>query len=473
MCLVRRYEGKMSSYKEMLAKSTPGHPSSIGACQMMHRDHWLKMRGFDEDLVGWGVEDHDLRDRAIMLGLKPKFIEDRTSCIHMDHPVDWDNAYQNNLLWAWHSRLATTRKDAGLIVRNEGREWGKVYKKPRKRILNLVATSLVGGVEMIYKGLIEHLDHEKYEMWTIITTLDGPLQDDYMRVSDYFISITTIPPADHFNECYYGVGRVKAIKQLIRGVEFDVLHIWNSESGYSLGKTWSGRVVNGMYGDYSFNWLFFTRRNALIHKYMGGKNYCIVGDNPENAKLFPDIEFRFIHTGIDDPDVEEVWKDPKSIVWVGRPSDEKQMGLYLDIAKLLPRYTFHVITPYVPEGIIVPSNARFHIAPSRKEIYNYYKASDIYLNTSSMEGLPLTLLEAMKCGCYPICPAVGGIPNRLKDAGTLMPVTATAQDYADMVEAWRNLPKREKAGVRKKVLEAVKYHSYEQMVKEITEAWQC
>jgi len=51
----------------------------------------------------------------------------------------------------------------------------------------------------------------------------------------------------------------------------------------------------------------------------------------------------------------------------------------------------------------------------RVDIYNYYQHFGLFLLTSNIEGLPLTVLEAMSCNIPVVAPAVGGIVNLIKN----------------------------------------------------------
>lgn len=62
--------------------------STCGGCQCLHIKGWEKVRGYDEDFVGWGSEDADLMNRAFRSGLKIQWIgetRDDILLIHQPH----------------------------------------------------------------------------------------------------------------------------------------------------------------------------------------------------------------------------------------------------------------------------------------------------------------------------------------------------------------------------------------------------
>lgn len=60
-------------------------------------------------------------------------------------------------------------------------------------------------------------------------------------------------------------------------------------------------------------------------------------------------------------------------------------------------------------------NKHLHLLGTRNNPLEYLKMADAYALTSSHEGLPISLIEAMGVGTIPICTPVGGIINLIKD----------------------------------------------------------
>lgn len=64
--------------------------------------------------------------------------------------------------------------------------------------------------------------------------------------------------------------------------------------------------------------------------------------------------------------------------------------------------------------------ARITLLGPRERVHEFLGGVDVYLMTSSHEGLPVALLEAMAAGCCPVSTPVGGIPEVVDvDSGVL------------------------------------------------------
>jgi predicted glycosyltransferase involved in capsule biosynthesis len=59
--------------------------STAGGCQCAHIDQWNKVRGFDEDFIGWGSEDYDLLMRMVSSGAKEVWMGESSSSLNLFH----------------------------------------------------------------------------------------------------------------------------------------------------------------------------------------------------------------------------------------------------------------------------------------------------------------------------------------------------------------------------------------------------
>ncbi len=109
-----------------------------------------------------------------------------------------------------------------------------------------------------------------------------------------------------------------------------------------------------------------------------------------------------------------------------------------------------------------------HMAGLQTEVKPYLSAMDMYMMTSSFEGLPIALLEAMSMECAVVSTTAGGIGEVIREnqEGLLAPVDQW-QHLADKILALlENEPMREQlaAQARQRVVEAF---SMQRMVREL------
>ena len=136
----------------------------------------------------------------------------------------------------------------------------------------------------------------------------------------------------------------------------------------------------------------------------------------------------FINNGIELPSGIPVYPAPRKyfqIGSVGRMVPVKDFNLFLEVAAELKRRTDRVQFSILGDGPLKNQLVRkakdlkiedcVTFLPPRPDPFSYHQSLDLFLNTSTHEGIPLSLLEAMACGRTVVAPRVGGIPEIISD----------------------------------------------------------
>jgi len=86
-----------------------------------------------------------------------------------------------------------------------------------------------------------------------------------------------------------------------------------------------------------------------------------------------------------------------------------------------------------------------------KEFLRANAANSVLVNTSSTEGIPVSMMEAMSFGIPCLGTKVGGVSEIIKDGfnGFLMPSDLTAETVAEYIKKFINLPDEEKNSMRR------------------------
>ena len=111
---------------------------------------------------------------------------------------------------------------------------------------------------------------------------------------------------------------------------------------------------------------------------------------------------------------------------VGRLAPEKNYGFLMRAAEPLLSSGAHLV--FVGDGsergrleaqaAASRRPAAVHFAGAQSDVATFLAAMDVFSLSSTFEGLPLALLEAMACGRTVVASAIGGIPLVVEDGST-------------------------------------------------------
>lgn len=145
--------------------------------------------------------------------------------------------------------------------------------------------------------------------------------------------------------------------------------------------------------------------------------------NAENALIYNGINRKDIHISTDVLSEYRIAPSTKVFVHAGRITLQKNQHVLCrafnrliaegkDVVLLIAGANqddeiFKTIEPYFSDRIIYLG--------SRSDVVELMSCADGMCLSSTWEGLPVTLLEALSVGCIPICSPVGGIVDVVKD----------------------------------------------------------
>jgi len=151
------------------------------------------------------------------------------------------------------------------------------------------------------------------------------------------------------------------------------------------------------------------------------------------------------------------------VLFVGRNAQEKRFPLFLEIAKRLATNTtihFHVVGIEPSNDSMEQENIQWHgVISDKKSLEALYRYCHVLILTSSSEGFPMVIAEAMASGCVPIVTSVGAIPNLLQHGKE---VFLTSPDHCvnesvDIINALINDPERFNEQAKKAYIYACKH----------------
>jgi glycosyltransferase involved in cell wall biosynthesis len=347
----------------------------------------------------------------------------------------------------------------------------------RLHVTYVLPSLRVGGSEIQLLHLLRGL-HGEFDVSVICTTMGGALMGDARRAGAHVRILEARNGWDFRMR--------KPLQRIFRGHKPDIVHTFLS--GFDLFANEAARAagVPVIISSRRELALWQKPRHLFMQRRANRLADCVVANSRAAAEYavrrekLPADRIRVVYNGIDSDYYTSGYGQSYSrqrfrlaldglvIGMVANFSPVKDHALFLDMADRLLKRHHNLHFLLAGTGPLVKKTER--IIAKRKqsdfftriatisEMTDVYNAMDIVLLTSKVEGFPNALMEAMAAGRPVVAPAMGGIPELIRDGENGMLVrTRSAEAFAQAVESLIVNP-----AARKKCGEAAARHVREE-----------
>ncbi len=153
-----------------------------------------------------------------------------------------------------------------------------------------------------------------------------------------------------------------------------------------------------------------SRRERLLYRYglrRAARIVCQTARQAETFAALTPVKTVTIASCCSEPNGEDNGaivprNNPRPrVLWVGRPSYKKRFDWLLDLAGLCPDWHFDVVgidRAHSERAHRRPANVKWHGVVRPEQMPSFYRAADVLVCTSSVEGFPNSFLEAWARG---------------------------------------------------------------------------
>lgn len=297
------------------------------------------------------------------------------------------------------------------------------------KILQLITSSELGGAQSVVINIANTLCKE-HEVIVAAGEGDGKIWD---MLSDK----VTCCKCRHLYKAVslrHDLLALKELWSLYRKYRPDIIHLHSSKAGML------GRIVfpkrKTVYTVHGFDSIRIAHRKFLpLEKLMQNRCRAIVGvseydyQNLRSEGITDNVGY--VYNGIYIPDSKELIKPDifhkyeKTVLSIARVSAPKRHDLFIEVSRKFPQYGFIWIGNQEPIAGL-PENC--HFLGNIPNAGRYCRFTDLFCLISDYEGLPMSIIEAMSCGCPVIASDVGGIKEMVIDRenGFVLPNDADA-----------------------------------------------
>lgn len=326
----------------------------------------------------------------------------------------------------------------------------------KTRVLHISPSLGVGGISSVVRTLFDYGDHDRFEYSVLCLNYVGDIGEQMIE-DGYEVSLL-----DMSNTSIY-LGSLR-IRDHLRKGNFDVVHTHNTEAcidGVSAA-AWC-RVPTIIHTDHAREYPD-KLRYILAERAMFKLATRVVGVSEHTSECLVEhhrVDRRKLLTipnGIDG----KLFSGPRGRAFIeaeGLPTEDRYLGVACRLVdqKALPDLleAMSIIAPRIPDVRLLivgkgplrePLEAslpalgledRVHFLGVRHNMPELLAALDVFVLSSTWEGLPMVILEAMAAGCPIVATGVGGVPTAVRDGvnGLVVPPSQPDRFAAALEEA--------------------------------------
>ena len=307
----------------------------------------------------------------------------------------------------------------------------------KTRVLHLVSSGGLYGAEKVILNLVRHTNDRLTPFVGALWNRHNPHLEVVEEARKAGLKTAVFDVGGRFD-----LGAIFRVKNFLGKQNVDIIHTHNYKSdiiGFFAarlaGKRWI--VTNHVWHSTDTKLKFYERIDAFVLKF--AHKVIAVSDEIKNELIEKKIKsgkVKVIHNGIDVPlyGTRVSVPQPKAVLGindndqvvtiVGRLSKEKGHAIFLAAAEKVLENRHNIRFLVVGDGPLKESlkadTANHNLTHKviftgiRQDMPEIYALSDILVNASFIEGLPMTILEAMAAKVAVIATRVGAVPQVIR-----------------------------------------------------------
>ncbi|MDD4969941.1 MAG: glycosyltransferase [Paludibacter sp.] len=321
------------------------------------------------------------------------------------------------------------------------------------KILQIIPSLATGGAERLVVDLCNELTNQGQEVVLCIT--QNPQKSDYgfylheLNNSVRFISLN--------QRKGFLFKNIIALQKIIKEVKPDVVHVHLSILLYVYILSFLNiniRFYNTIHSlaEKTCKNLFFKITNYFFYSLRFIKVITISEECKDSYEFFYKLKnSTLINNGrktnlpsgkyqevSDEMNVLKINKFDLLFIHVARYHKQKNQEMLIQVFNRLAkegiRYSLLIIGDWSfcedAKELAKRANNQIHFLGTKQDVCDYLYLADAFCLTSIYEGMPISLLEALSCGCTPICTPAGGIKDIIQDGITgFLSTDESAENY--------------------------------------------